>query len=357
MRSLKDQEAALLQIGWDPSRQEQVEEGLAPARVALEHRGSFVVLTGDGELSGQITGRLRHEASGRQDLPAVGDWVAVRAVPGEDRAMIHRVLPRTSRFVRKVAGVETEEQIVAANVDVVFLVSALDRDQNLRRMERYLTMAWESGALPVIVLSKADLCPDLDDAIAAFSGIAPGCAIHAVSNITDEGFEEIRTYLLGYRTIALLGSSGVGKSTIVNRLLGTDRQKVRDIRHDGKGRHTTTHRELLLVPGGGLLIDTPGMRELQLWDADEGLDSTFTDIAELADGCRFNDCSHTKEPGCAVVAALEDGSLGADRLESYRKLGRELAFLERKKDKRLAREESKKWRKLNAEARSRTRIR
>lgn len=347
----------MLDLGWDSSRKDQLEEGLIPARVALEHRGSYVILAARGEMAAQITGRLRHETSSRGDMPAVGDWVAVRPIPGEERAMIHYVLPRRSHFTRKVAGFETEEQIVAANIDVVFLVSALNQDQNLRRVERYLTLAWESGAIPVIVLSKSDLCDDIDTAIADFAAIAPGCAIHAVSIVTDEGFEELATYLVGNKTIAFLGSSGVGKSTIVNRLLGADRQVVREIRHDGKGRHTTTHRELMRVPGGGLMIDTPGMRELQLWGTDDGLDSAFSDISELAEGCRFNDCTHTTEPGCRVIAALEDGNLPADRLESYRKLERELAFLERKKDKRLAREEGRKWRKLNAEARSRTRIR
>lgn len=344
-------------LGWDPSRDEQLERGLEPARVGSEHRGSYMVFSGAGELRAEITGRLRHEASSRAELPSVGDWVAVRRLPGEDRAMIHYVLPRHSRFVRKVAGLETEEQVVAANVDVVFLVSALDQDLNLRRAERYLTMAWESGASPVIVLSKADLNDDVDTAVADVASVAPGCPIHAVSTEDDASFEPLKTYLLGNKTSALLGSSGVGKSTIVNRLLGEERQVTKKIRGDGKGRHTTTHRELLLLPEGGLVIDTPGMRELQLWDADDGLDSTFSDVAGLAEGCRFNDCAHTTEPGCAVIAAVEDGSLPGARLESWRKLERELAYLERKKDKRLASEEARKWKKLNAEARARTRTR
>jgi len=347
----------LASLGWDQGFEKHLDQGLEPARVAVEHRGSYVVHSAGGEMPAAITGRMRHAAQGRADLPAVGDWVGVRVPPGERRALIHTVLPRRSSFSRKVAGVVTEEQVVAANVDTVFLVSALNQELNLRRAERYLTMAWESGAQPVIVLSKADLCNDVVGAIADFSSIAPGCPIHAVSIVTDEGFAELAVYFIGNRTVALLGSSGVGKSTIVNRLVGDDKQTVRDIRADGKGRHTTTHRELLSVPGGGLVIDTPGMRELQLWDSGEGLDSTFSDITELAAGCRFNDCTHEREPGCAVIAALESGRLEPQRLQSYRKLQRELAFLARKQDKALAHEEARKWKRLNRDARARARHR
>ncbi|MGI8407896.1 MAG: ribosome small subunit-dependent GTPase A [Actinomycetota bacterium] len=346
----------LEKIGWDPAFQpENQAPGSVLGRIGVEHRGAYTVFTEDGNITASIPGRMRHDAA-RGELPAVGDWVLMDPLDGVSKAVINSILPRRSRFSRKVAGETTEEQVVAANVDTVFIVTALNQDQNLRRVERYLALAWESGALPVVVLTKADLCDDVLGAIAEFATVAPGVDIHAVSVVTDVGVDELTTYLKGNKTIALLGSSGVGKSTLVNRLAGSN-MKVKSIRSDGKGKHTTTHREMIIVPEGGVIIDTPGMREVQLWDADEGLDNTFADITAFAADCRFNDCAHEGEPGCAVAAALASGVLTAERLESHRKLERELAFLERRQSKRLQHEEARKYKKLNADARARTRNR
>lgn len=310
--------------------------GLAPARVAVEHRGSYVLYAQEGEIRAEVSGALRHEAAGRVDLPAIGDWVAVAPRPERGRATIKAVLQRRSSFVRKEAGFEVEQQVLAANMDVVFLVVGLDGELNMRRLERYLVLAWGSGASPVIVLNKADVCDELPSAVAAVEGVAPGVPALVVSAVDGRGIEALRAHLLPHRTGVLLGSSGVGKSTLINSLHGTSLQRVAGLREDGKGRHTTTHRELFLVPSGGLLIDTPGMRELQLWDEQEGLDETFDDIAALARGCRFSDCGHEVEPGCAVREAVEQGTVGRDRLASYHKLLRELRFLERKRDQRAA---------------------
>jgi len=319
-------------LGWSTHFAEQFEphaaEGLAPGRVAVQHRGLYVLAGDEGETEANVSGRLRHEG----EIPAVGDWVAHRD------GVIHAVLERRSAFVRRAAGIETVAQVVAANVDTAFLVTSLNGDLNPRRLERYLMLAWESGADPVIVLTKLDLADDLEAALASVESVAIGVPVVAVSSITGEGLDALAPYLGEGTTAVLLGSSGVGKSTLVNALLGEERQRVAEIRADGRGRHTTVHRELLRVPGGGLVLDTPGMRELRMWDADSGMSDTFGDIDELAAGCRFSDCEHRTEPGCAVRGAVDRG-----RLESWRKLARELEHLELKQDRR-ARSEARKAR-------------
>jgi ribosome biogenesis GTPase len=339
------QEAITLRrLGWSDELEdafaEHGERGLVPGRIAVQHRGAYDVYTEAGELSARVAGRLRHEAAGPQDLPAAGDWVALDAAA----AVIHAMLPRRTKISRKTAWAETEEHVLAANVDVVLVLTALTGDLNLRRLERYLTTVWESGAMPAVVLTKTDLVPDFEAAMLAAESVAIGVPVHAVSSVTGVGVEEILAYTAGNRTIALLGSSGVGKSTLLNRLVGEDLLPVQEVAADGRGRHTTTRRELVLLPGEGLVLDTPGMRELQLWDAGEGFGAAFEDVEALASGCRFNDCSHTREPGCAVLGAVDEGRLELDRLRSWRKLQRELAALARKQDQRLRSEERRKYR-------------
>lgn len=341
---------SLVRFGFSPSFvhtfEPYAELGLIPARVTIERRGSYVVVGSDGELLAELAGKLRHATTSRADLPAVGDWVAIRVANAGDSAVIHAVLPRQTAFVRGVAGGTTEAQVVAANVDVVLLVCALDGDFSLRRLERYLSLAHASGAAPVIVLTKSDLEGDLDARLAEVSSIASGAPVHAVSCLSRGGgsVEALRVYFEGDRTIAILGSSGAGKSTLVNRLLGEDVQLVGATLSDGRGKHTTTERQLMLVPGGGLVLDTPGMRELRLWDdgdAREGLADAFADIAALASACHFRDCTHHGEPGCAVEAALDDGALDADRWASFAKLERELSSLAARQDARLGAERKK----------------
>jgi ribosome biogenesis GTPase len=310
--------------------------GHVPGRVAREHTHIYTVLSQGGERLARVTGRFRHEARGRHDFPAVGDWVALGdlGAPGSD-VQIHAVLPRHSKFSRKVAGHTSEEQVVAANVDTIFLVSALDRDFNLRRLERYLVVGRESRAQPVVVLNKADLHEDAGAAVAAVRAIADEVPVHPVSCTHGQGLDALAGYLRPGETIALLGSSGVGKSTIVNRLLGTERQRTADVRSgDRRGRHTTTSRELVVLPNGALVIDTPGLRELQLWETDGAVRETFDDIETLAAACFFRDCRHQDEPRCVVKAAVADGRLTAGHLANYQKLKRELEALAARPDPR-----------------------
>jgi ribosome biogenesis GTPase len=293
------------------------------------------VLSAEGEKTAELAGRVKHRATARAELPAVGDWVAVHLRPDEETATIQAVVPRKSAFSRKVAGRVADEQIVAANVDIVFLVSALDREFNPRRIERYLTVAWESGARPVVLLNKADLWEDVDAVVREVEASALGAPVHAVSSRHGDGVEALLGYLRPGVTIALLGSSGVGKSTLINRLLGADLLRTGEVRSgDRKGRHTTTHRELIVLPTGGLLIDTPGMREIQLWDAEEGLQASFADVEEFAEICFYPDCRHQNEPGCAVREAVEEGHLAPERLDNYRKLQAELSHLALRQDRR-----------------------
>jgi ribosome biogenesis GTPase / thiamine phosphate phosphatase len=335
----------LKDLGWDAffadAFRPYEQDNLIPARVAARHHGPCELLTELGRLGGVPAGRLADE-----ELPAVGDWVAARPLEGERKAVIETVLPRRSAFTRKEAWRRTVAQVVAANVDTVFLVTSFGGDLNARRIERYLTAAWDSGANPVIVANKIDLADEPDAELAELEAVALGVPVLALSATTGSGLEGLGPHLAPGRTIALLGSSGVGKSTLVNRLAGSELLATAEIRSDGRGRHTTTHRELVPLPSGALLLDTPGMRELQLW-ADEGvLDSTFGEITELAAECRFSDCSHEHEPECAVQAAITGGSLPAERFASYRKLQRELRALEIRKDARLRSEARKEYRRF-----------
>ncbi|MBA3231523.1 MAG: ribosome small subunit-dependent GTPase A [Acidobacteria bacterium] len=335
----------LERIGWTSARAEafapHAAAGLVPARVSLEHTHIYRVLTAEGELLARVAGRLRHQAASRSDFPAVGDWVVVEPAPQSD-ARIVAVLPRRSRFSRRAAGDPAEEQIVAANIDTVFLVGGLDGDFNPRRLERYLLVSWESGAAPVVVLNKADVVQDSERMADEVRALAPEVPVHAVSCLVPGSLEVLRRYLGLGQTAALLGSSGVGKSTIVNRLIGFDLLRTRDVRvSDSRGRHTSTSRQMVVMPEGGVLIDTPGMRELQLWDTGEGLAGAFSDIDALGEQCRFRDCRHRQEPGCAVRHAVETGALPTGRFESYQKLQDEREHQARAADERAQLDEKR----------------
>jgi len=344
-------------LGWDEALARAFEPwagkpDVQPGRVLIEFNHIYRVWVPDGETESVLAGRLKHQATSRGELPAVGDWVVLRKRADEDRGAIVAVLPRRSWFSRRMAGDVTDEQIVAANVDVVFIVMALDADFSLRRLERYLLLSRESGASPVVLLTKPDLCTDLPARVAEVVSLAGGVPVHVVSPKLNQGIERVAAYLPPGRTGALLGSSGVGKSTIINRLVGRDVQKTREIRaSDSKGRHATSHRELVFLPNGGFLIDTPGMRELQLWDVGDALGETFDDIEALAAGCHFTDCRHREEPRCAVKAAVGDGRLAQARLDSYLKLQDELSYLARQQDVRAQLEEKRRGKIMGKAAR------
>ena len=295
-------------------------------RITLQEKGMYRIRTSMGEQNALVSGKFRFDAQFVSEYPAVGDYVMVSFAADPDTAILHRVLPRKSLFVRKAAGTSKTEQVVAANIDTVFLCMSLNNDFNLRRLERYLAVAWESGADPVVVLTKADLCGDLPQKQREVEAIAMGVDILTASAMEADGYRQIMSYVTEGRTVAFVGSSGVGKSTLINRLLGKERLVTDGLRNDDKGHHTTTHRELLFLPNGAMVIDTPGMRELGMWDAASGVEQTFGDIEELAARCRFRNCSHSGEPGCAVRAAIRSGNLDDGRWLSYQKLKNENSY-------------------------------
>jgi len=324
-------------LGWDGYFEAQWNTAeradSVPARVVSQHRGRWRVAGGFNECWAEPSGKLRQASEIGGDWPAVGDWVAAQISVSRASAAIQDVLPRRSAFVRKSAGKGIAEQVIAANIDVVLIVAALDGDFNLRRIERYVAQCWESGARPVIVLNKADACAEAHSFAGHVEAIAMSIPVHVVSATTGDGVSELERSFAKGQTIVLLGSSGVGKSTLLNRLLLEERQRTQAVRKsDCRGRHTTTWQQLFVLPGGALIIDTPGLRELHLWNASEGLSQAFADIEALARHCRFRDCRHETEPGCAVLAALASGALDERRFENKRKLEREQEFLRRKLD-------------------------
>ena len=328
----------LQKLGWQSFFEEQcLGTEFSVGRVVLQHKYLYRVVNEQGEWIAEPTGKFIFETLTKKDFPAVGDWVLMTTYPDEGKAMIHQVLKRKSVFIRQAAGFKTEDQVLASNIDFVFLVNAPDHDFNIRRLERYLLLAYESRATPIIILTKRDLCDDLEERLNQVDTITFGAVpVIAVDNLRGVGLEEVRGLISEGMTIALLGSSGVGKSTLLNALMGEEVQETAETREDdSKGRHTTTHRELFMLPDGGLVIDTPGMRELQVSGGSESMDTTFADIEALISGCRFSDCEHRTEPGCKVKEALSDGSLDDDRYRSYQKLQRELAYQEKRQRENL----------------------
>ena len=343
---------SLKELGWnshfDALWQEREQAEWLPARVISQQRGLWRIAGDFAECWAEASGTLRAAAETGGDWPAAGDWVASEILSGGGRPLIQKVLPRRSKFVRKVAGRRLEEQVIAANVDTAFVVMALDGDFNVRRLERYLAQCWESGAKSIVVLNKADDRDDVAARIAEVEGIAAGAPIFAVSALSGVGLEALDSFLAPGQTIVLLGSSGVGKSTLVNYFLRRDAQAVQSVRaSDSRGRHTTTSRELFALPGGALMIDTPGLRELQLWGVTDGVEQAFSDIEELAAECKYGNCGHTTEPGCAVRTAIAEGRLDENRLENQRKLEREQEFVRRKVDPEAQKQEKERVKQLH----------
>jgi ribosome biogenesis GTPase len=338
-------------LGWNEFFARQLKEhtypDAVPARVIVQQKTYFIVMTAVGEFTAKVTGRLRFLSGHQADLPVVGDWVVLRPTGGERTGSILAVLQRKTAFSRRAPGREEAEQVVAANIDIVFLVTGLDGNYNLRRIERYLSLAHRSGAQPILVLNKADLCSFVDDAVEDVQAICAGAPLYVTNAKSSSSVDCLRAHLSPGVTAAFLGSSGVGKSTLINSLLGREKFKTAEVREDdSRGRHTTTHRELVALPSGANLIDTPGMRELQLWEVEEGIDEAFDDIEELAKHCKFRDCRHGQEPGCAVRKAVDDGNLDPARLESHRKLLREMEYQRGRGDVRTRQEQKAKDKKM-----------
>ncbi len=323
----------LTKLGWNATRDEQfaphLAKGFVPARVAVEDKHFYRLWTETAELTAQITGKLIHEARGdHAKLPKVGDWVAIKLLPNEAKAAIHAVLPRRTLIVRKISGRDTAAQILATNVETVFLVTAADASFNAARLERMLVMAHDSGARPVVVLNKIDLCEDLDAKLAEAGRVAGDALVLAACALTGRGVKKLAALIQPGDTVVFIGTSGVGKSSLINRLYGEDIQATLEVRErDAKGRHATSWREMIFLPQGGVVIDTPGMREFHIWDASQGAKETFPEIEVLARGCHFRDCTHTKEKDCAVLAAVAAGTLPRDRHESFIKLQLEISYL------------------------------
>jgi len=340
-------------LGWDPYFQEKfkpyADDGYVPARVTADFGSEYLVQDAEGPTRASAGKHLRNDGL---LLPAVGDWVAV--LHREPVSSVHGVVERRTVFSRKVSANEAKEQVLAANVDVAFVVAAVT-DVNARRIERYLTIAWQSGAVPIVLMTKADVVDSPDDLKAELEAISMGTPVLVTSSITGQGMDEITSHLLPARTGVLLGPSGAGKSTLINYIVGAAVMRTRQTHHTGEGRHMTSHRQLVQLPGGGMIIDTPGLREAQLWEGEDGLANLFEDIEELALGCRFTDCGHNSEPGCAIKTALADGTLDAARFNSYRKLQRELRAIAAKSDARIRIEERRKWKQISMAAKVRTR--
>ena len=342
---------SLRDLGWNyffaKQLQDYPESDVIPARVLVQQKTKFIVATEAGEFHAKVTGRLRFQSGRQAEFPVVGDWVVFRPTSGEQTGSIVAVLQRRTSFSRRAAGREEIEQVVAANIDVVFLVTGLDENYSLRRIERYLAVALHSGAQPIIVLNKVDLCHDIDSTVREVRRVSGGTPIFLTNARSGAGVDALRGHLAPGVTAAFLGSSGVGKSTLINSLLGHEKFKTAEVREDdSRGRHTTTHRELVTLPSGGNLVDTPGMREIQLWGTEEEVEEAFDDIAELAKQCKFRDCRHDREPGCAVLNAVEDGTLDPGRLESHRKLQREAEHQKRRSNVRAQLEQKQKDKRL-----------